>query len=145
MVSIWNGSSGMLFSIVLSKQLILYNVMITVLTIDGIRKFWKIRQYEVKYGVVTGFEGDCALVQEDESKQDFIGAVQTDELQLNENVEVYRSKFDDNVITMSTMNKMKLMLGIHNILTFSFYCTVLFIIKVGDNIVKLGIQNSLNG
>lgn len=35
--------------------------MITVLTIDGIRKFWKIRQYEVEYGVVTGFEGDCAL------------------------------------------------------------------------------------
>lgn len=119
--------------------------MITVLTIDGIRKFWKIRQYEVEYGVVTGFEGDCALVYEDDSKQDFIGAVQTDELQLNENVEVYRSKFDDNVITMSTMNKMKLMLGIHNILTFSFYCTVLFIIKVGDNIVKLGIQSSLNG
>ena len=94
--------------------------MITVLTIDGIRKFWKIRQYEVEYGVVTGFEGDCALVYEDASKQDFIWAVQTDELQLNENVEVYRSKFDDNVITMSTMNKMKLMLGIHNILTFSF-------------------------
>ena len=61
MVSIWNGSSGRLFSIVLSKQLIFYIVMITVLTIDGIRKFWKIRQYEVEYGVVTGFEGDCAL------------------------------------------------------------------------------------
>lgn len=116
MVSVWNGSSGMLFSIVLSKQLIFYIVIIT----DGIRKFWKICQYEVEYGVVTGFKGDCALVYEDESKQDFIGAVQTDELQLNENVEVYRSKFNDNVITMSTMNKMKLMLGIHNILTFSF-------------------------
>lgn len=143
MVSVWNGSSGMLFSMVLSKQLIFYIVII-----DGIRKFWKIRQYEVEYGVVTGFEGDCDLVYEDESKQDFIGAVQADELQLNENVEVYRSKFDDNVITMSTMNKMKLMLGIHNILTFSFYCTVLFIIKVlhkvGDNSVKLGIQSSLN-
>lgn len=57
---------------VLSKQLIFYIAMITVLTIDGIRKFWKIRQYEVKYGVVTGFEGDCALVYEDASKQDFI-------------------------------------------------------------------------
>ena len=120
MVSVWNGSSGRLFSIVLSKQLIFYIAIITVLMIDGLRKFWKIRQYEVEYGVVTGFEGDCAIVYEDESKQDFIGAVQTDELQLNENVEVYRSKFDDNVITMSTMNKMKLMLGIHNILTFSF-------------------------
>lgn len=135
----------MLFSIVLSKQLIFYIAMITALMIDGIRKFWKIRQYEVEYGVATGFEGDCALVYEDESKQDFIGAVQTDELQLNENVEVYRSKFDDNVVTMNTMNKMKLMLEIHNILTFSFYCTVLFIIKVGDNSVKLGIQSSLNG
>lgn len=97
--------------------------------IDGLRKFWKIRQYEVEYEVVTGFEGDCALVYEDESKQDFIGAVQTDELQLNESVEVYRSKFDDNVITMITMNKMKLMLGIHHILTFSFIALFLSLLK----------------